>query len=321
VWKNNSKVDVRPDELEMVLKSSYFNKVTDVGLNGGEPSLHSSLDEVVSAVISLKKLKNIYLISNGINAVKLLPGLENAKSLCEKKRVRLHLTISIDGVDNIHDDIRGITGSFIKSIDTIKVIKKYQSKYCDSLSIGVTISNENVNYLAAIKVYLEDLGVAANYHIAVPNKRIDTFYESPYSIMNDRYLIMLAREYFYGIFKFSTSFKERISGFMNYYYLINRERIATCDYLRSDITIDENLDLYLCATASEKIGSLKQFSPSYYIKNKSFNKVLKETEVNCKECDHYVLKPTIRGAYLYIKECLSPIIWIRYMIKANLKIY
>lgn len=315
VWKTKNKTEIDPAELERVLSDPYFAKVTSVGINGGEPSLHSDLSALVHAVCQLKSLKNIYVISNGLNTDRLLSSLKTSQAECRAKKISLHLTVSVDGVGQVHETVRGINGSFEKTMHTIQMIRQNQGLFCDTLNIGCTISNGNIFSLASAKAYFKPMGLPVSYHLAVPNKRIGTFYNQTYSVVDNRYNSMLAREFFYGLFKYSDSLKTQLTSFMNYYFLMYHKRLASCGYLREDITLDENLDLYLCAVASDKIASLKgQALPvRSYVKSHAFQREEKKVEPNCKGCYHYVTFPTIKGFFLFLKEKLKPLVFIEYM--------
>lgn len=94
VWKLQERHNIDYDLLGEALQNSYFNKVESVGINGGEPSLHKNFLEVISIVLTLPRLKYIYIISNGMVEELLLHKLEKAIKLCRKRGVKLHLTIS-----------------------------------------------------------------------------------------------------------------------------------------------------------------------------------------------------------------------------------
>ena len=74
-----------------------------------------------------------------------------------------------------------------------------------------------------------------------------TYTDADYSVLNDKRNSLLAQEYFYGKFKYGDSFKSKFRCFVSYYYLKKqgKKRIVPCQYLRRDITIDENLNMFL----------------------------------------------------------------------------
>lgn len=322
VWAEKDKSEVNIEELTKRIQSEYFNKVESVGINGGEPFLHTNIAGVISVLLLLDKIKSIYIISNGLLTDRTLENLEVIKKLCEDKNVKIYLTISIDGIDEIHDKVRGIKGAFGKSFNTINRINENRTKYCDTLTVGYTISNNNIFDMVESQVFFNKNKLASNFHLAVPNKRIGTFSSADYSVLKNPRSKMLATEFFYSRFKYEKSFRNKMVYFLNYYYLKNdgKIRVSNCEYLLRDITIDQNLDLYLCATASNKIGSLKDNSLDYYVKNKCLDKEKNNIKKLCSQCGHYISKPTVRGFIEFIKEKYSPYIWVVYKIRCKLNL-
>lgn len=321
IWKDKSeKVNMDTVALRKALIDSFFSEVSSVGINGGEPSLYQGFDELLDALFVLKKLRRIYFISNAIISHKLLKMMKTAKERCGEKNIEVHLTISIDGYKEIHDNIRGIPNSFDKTFETLLMIKSNQSKYCDVLDAGCTLSNDNIAYVIQTKVFLESKGITAYYHPAVPNKRLHNFEGQHFSIMNNDRSRMLATEYFFGQFKYGNKnlLRGRLRSFLTYYYLLNHGncRLAGCNYLRGDVTITENLDLCLCATASNAVGNLKEESATELLKKGKFLAEERNVQQYCQGCVHYIIFPTIKGLFLYVKELLKPIVWIRYKMLA-----
>lgn len=320
VWKDQKNVvSIDVEKLSEALRDPFFSEVRLVGINGGEPSTYKHMEELMTAILVLPKLNRIHVISNGIVVQKLMLLMEVIKSKSKSRGIRVYLTISVDGVGEIHDKIRGIPNVFNKTIETIKAIKSDQHRFCDVLDIGTTLSNENIAYVAQIEEFNRTLGVSAYYHPAVPNRRLHNFEgKQGFDIMNSERYKLLATEYFYGKFKFGKGMRNRLRAFLIYYYLKNdgRGRLAGCNYLRSDVTITENLDMYLCATASNKVGNLCESTASEIFRSGAMKREELIVKRNCESCVHYIVFPTVKGFYLFISEVLKPSVWLRYKIKS-----
>lgn len=314
IWNMTNKKHINPDELKNVLLDVYFSKVSVVGVNGGEPSMHPQLEDVIESLFVLKKLKRIHVISNGMVSELLAEKLKKIKPLCESRGVSLYLTLSIDGIEEIHDKTRGVEGAYKKTLSTLKIILCNRKLYCDYVDIGCTISNSNIEAMPAVEVLCKKLGVTSYYHLAVPNERIGTYIDADYSVLNDKRNSLLAQEYFYGKFKYGDSFKSKFRCFVSYYYLKKqgKKRIVPCQYLRRDITIDENLNMFLCACASKKVGELVTNKPHEILKSGNIKKEEVRLKKLCNSCIHYIVYPSFKSLLLYFKEKYSGIIWLRY---------
>ena len=95
-------------------------------------------------MLSLPNLKSISIISNGTLKEQISKKLETIYLNCKNKGVKLNVTFSIDGYGDKHDEIRGVEGSFTKTIETIKSIQNEMHKYCDNLGVICTISKYNI---------------------------------------------------------------------------------------------------------------------------------------------------------------------------------
>jgi len=314
VWKQKIKNDMDVSKLKKIVEDKYLSNVKNVGVNGGEPFLHSQFNEIINCLMKLPKLKNIYIITNGINTKLIVDTLKETKKICKKNNVKLFLTVSFDGVDEIYYKVRGVKNAYDKVYDTIHVIMSNQSEFCDSFSLGTTVSTRNVGYLSQIKNFSSYSNLSVNYHIAVPNRRIFTENVNDYSVLNNQLDKMIATEFFYSEFKCSKSFKKKLLYFQNYYYLVNNgtKRISACSYKKEDITIDENCDVYFCARESKVIGNGYDTPIRNIVKsNKAKRESLRIYE-SCSSCGHYITMPTIKGLLLFIIEIGKPSIWIYY---------
>lgn len=311
VWRDKSRVDIPVENLKQVLSDSYFSKVESVGINGGEPTLHCDIDGVFESLFVLPSLKSIYLISNSINSHRLLSILERLKSKCSARGLFLSVTISLDGIGEIHNHVRGVPNSFDKTAQTISELKNNRLKYCDKFDIGCTVSKHNVFNLAQIDEFCNNQRLDVFYHLAVPNRRIFTFDDYDYSVITDEYAKLMATEFFYGKYISTKKKSKKIAYFINYNYLKNArpKRHAICNFRNKDLTIDENLNLYYCAVASRKIGNLVETPISKLLKSTNAKSVYKDMCNNCDNCIHYASIPNLYGLicflYVYLNDVFA----------------
>lgn len=310
VWKVKNNKDIDSEELMRILSDPFFSKVNAIGINGGELTLVKDIDKIIDAVLSVKTLTNIHVISNGLLPDKLYNVLSLLKSKANKKGVKIGFTLSIDGIGNIHDETRGIPFAFQRSERILEYFVANLEKYCDSFNIGCTISNKNVPYIRETADYLSKYPFRVYYHLAVPNKRIHTFDKSDYYVINDERSRLLALEFFQSLYSETSISKspiDKFRAFANYYFLKSNgtQRLSQCYYKYRDVTIDENLDLSYCATASDTLGSLVANSPSELIKSSNGKKVHIRTMANCQNCVHYSDIPTVKGIILFGLQLLK----------------
>lgn len=308
VWKKNTKFDIDSNNLKECLTDPYFSKVKNVGINGGEFSLVKDFDRVLDAVLVLPRLKDIYIISNGLLPQKILTILEYSKQKCEMNGIKLNFTLSVDGFGDVQNMVRGVPKAFKATQTILDSLVDEPLKYAHSISIGSTLSIANIAYIRQLETFLAKYPFPAHYHLAVPNKRIDTFSDSEkYYILCDEHSRMLAQEYFYNKF-IETETIGKFSYFAQYYFLKNRGkgRLTSCQYKYKDLTIDESLNLYLCATASEIVGDLNQTPASTLVTQTNCRFVEQAVQKQCDTCIHYIYdEPTLKGLVCFISEIIK----------------
>lgn len=306
VWKHHERKDIDATLLKEALKDPFFSELQTVGINGGEFSLVPNFMAVLDALTSLPHLESIYLITNGIATEKIKEHTISAKSFCSAHGISVTLCISLDGVGKVHDTIRGIPGNFEKTMQLIQDITKEKDKYCDNLVIGHTLSRFNIDKVHEVEDYLSPFGLTLDVHLAVPNKRIGTYTDHDrYNILADDKSRQIAAEYFYSRFLYENNLTAKARFFANYYYLKNKGkgRLSNCLYRYRDVTIDENLNLRLCATAGESLGNLEKESASTIINSNSTRKEVRRLLKECDNCIHYAYYPlTTKGRWLFARE-------------------
>ena len=306
--------DLNPAALKQALLDPFFARVQTVGFNGGEPSLHPDLPGLLDALSALPRLRRIYVISNGLHRDRVLSMMSAMKTWCAPRRVRLHLCVSLDGVGETHDRIRGVPGAFDRAWATLSEIHRHPAAYCDALSAGCTLSVGNIAQVKETLAFLEFHGIEGFFHPAVPNKRLRNFDDAPFSLLRDERARMLATEFFYGRFKKAPGWKNRLQAFMIHRYLLLRglERLALCNYRRGDVTLSETLDLCLCATASDPVGNLRDRSASDLLRSGALDREAARVARHCPTCIHYSTFPSFRGLALFVLELLKPAAWLKY---------
>lgn len=310
VWKYKDNKDIDPIALEKALNDPFFSEVTVVGLNGGEFTLVPNFIEILKAVLTLPKIRYIALISNGLLPSKLFAYLEQVKEICTVRNVKFNICISVDGFGERHEFVRGVPNCFSRTKEILDCLAQNPQKYCDSYSVGCTLSKHNIEYIREAEAFFDSYkGLSVEYHLAVPNKRIKTFddYEGYYVLTDERFR-MLCSEFFYEQFKKTEAIAKKKQYYINYYFLTHNGtgRLCTCSYTNQDVTIDENLDLSLCATASDIIGNLKDFTASELINSPKTKEILKTIVSRCDHCVHYSYNSlTVKGRFCFINEMIK----------------
>ena len=163
-WKQlESKENMQLEDYIKII-SSLKNRLTTLILTGGEPTLHPQLNLFVEFALKENNPKTIAIPTNGIVTK---PIIELADFFCQKyPKTLFDISFSLDGMQNTHDKIRGIEGSFEKTIVSItELVKLRDEKKLQNLGINVvtTIGEYNLRQL-------EDLFLYVKQHLNVNHK-------------------------------------------------------------------------------------------------------------------------------------------------------
>ena len=113
-------------------------------LTGTEPFLYPQVTELIDYIVS-RNLR-LHITTNG---TLLSRHAETLVKLCTNPG-SLTLTISLDGIGEVHDSIRGVTGTFdraIKGLQAIDERKKIVGSKWPEVSVCYTISNFNDHHI------------------------------------------------------------------------------------------------------------------------------------------------------------------------------
>lgn len=142
IWKEKKfKKELTIEELRELGKSKYLKNVLFLGVSGGEPFLRKDLVESIIALTkNMKKIKQISFSTNGLLQKKIENDIK--KLLKFKKKIRIDLSVSVEGRKDKNDKIRGIKGGYKKALETIDALKKIKNNRLDiSLRLAILPSN------------------------------------------------------------------------------------------------------------------------------------------------------------------------------------
>lgn len=126
VWKNptDPQKEIQPHELEILPKLKFIN------ITGGEPFVRDDLEEIVKVLLT--KTDRIVISSSG--------WYEDRVYDLFDKYPNLGIRISIEGLQETNDFLRGKEGGFEKGLRILKNLKKRGVK---DLGFGITVSQSN----------------------------------------------------------------------------------------------------------------------------------------------------------------------------------
>ena len=170
IWKDPT--DGLPlRDIERIFSNPFFDKIERVILAGGEPTIRKDLTEVASFFIDrLPRLRAMAILTNGYSTKK---TLDVAQSILDRMDAAgsgqyLALQISLDGIGDAYNKIRGIEKAWARTHETVlqlQTLSKLRSNL--GLMLHVVMQPKNLDQLSTIDSFAHDLGIPILFSPAV----------------------------------------------------------------------------------------------------------------------------------------------------------
>ncbi len=137
-WRRAPGEEMSLEELEEFFRRQ--NCFSWIDLTGGEISLREDLPEVMRAVAGLsRRLVLLHFPTNGYLTGRILEAVRAVKKRPGRKFV---VTISLDGPPEVHDRLKGMTGSWERALETFAALRRERGV---EVFLGMTLQKENLS--------------------------------------------------------------------------------------------------------------------------------------------------------------------------------
>jgi len=147
-WKwGNRKEDMTLEQLEPVMDSPFWGAVENLNISGGEPTTRLDLPEMVEMFQRrLPRLRKIGINTTGLTPARAIPMLTRIVKFCAEHGLLISIRVSLDGIGDVHDQVRAVKNGFDKASKTIEAMQAL-AKAHDNFSFGIasTIFATNLN--------------------------------------------------------------------------------------------------------------------------------------------------------------------------------
>ena len=141
------------EEIDNIARS--VPNLVALSLTGGEPFLRRDYTDIVRAFLRHTDLKSLTSVTNGVKLDRILPHVE---TLLRESDLNIFLTVSLDGSEKAHNEIRRRKDGFARSIETIRELSKLRDRY-PRFAVGVNSTYIGTNFHDLMELYdvLEDV--------------------------------------------------------------------------------------------------------------------------------------------------------------------
>jgi MoaA/NifB/PqqE/SkfB family radical SAM enzyme len=269
-WKKPGKDDLRIDEIERIF--AQLPRLDAVRLTGGEPFVRRDLADIAHLAVKHLDPAILHVTTNGFLTDRIV-------DFCERRprRVPLNLLVSIDGVEEAHDEIRGHRGAFREAMRTLEALAPRRKELRLNLAVNQTIVDAaGARDYRKLREHLSQLDIHNQVVIAYKES-------ATYSVAKD---VELAPPYPGAFEPFGEITREQLTALFDElevdlasypraeraakrYYLDGiRNRLIShlaqpnpvCVALRAHLRIFPNGDVPVCQFNSKRVGSLREQS-------------------------------------------------------------
>lgn len=290
---NRYKAPSKPDEEISVdtikkLPQMYFTNIT-----GGEPFIRSDLKDIVRELY--KKSDRIVISTNGFFTDRII-------DLC-KEFPNVGIRISIEGLEETNNAIRGLDDGFNRGYTTLK--KLVEMNHPD-VGFGMTVQDANAKDLVPLYEFSNEM----NMEFATASLHNSFYFVEAKNIIKDRPMVAENFEKLINELLKSNSPKKWFRAYFNHgliNYIYGQERLLPCDMAFDTFFIDPYGDVMPCNGTKEKevMGNLNEQSWDELWNSKQADKV--RAKVRCCNRNCWMIGSVSPAMHKYIWK---PATWV-----------
>jgi len=245
IWQLPSGAELAPQDYRKLPRT-----LRDINITGGEPFLRDDLVEIVRVLDEHCDHPRIVISTNGFERRRIMHAAPELMKMGRK----VGLAVSLDGIGEKHDEIRGVPGGFDKVVETLTQLRTIRYR---NVRVAFTAQRDNVKHLGAVY----DLSRQFGFEFTTSVAQNSEFY---FSTGDNRTVdpVDLAGELTYVMRKelLSASPKRWLRAY--FYrgvlrYNVSKERILACRAGRDSFFMDPEGFVYPCLTLNRPMGDLR----------------------------------------------------------------
>lgn len=281
IWEFPPREEISIEALEKIFKG--LDNLSWIDLTGGEVTLREEILEIIKLIIkNSNKILIFHISTNG--------QLPDKVFLLAKEILKFNLipviNIGIDGPQIINDQLRGVKGAYLNSLETFKKLKKLNKGY---YYLSCTISNLNIDYIDDFLINLKkDI---PNFNLS--DLHFNLFHSSHHYYNNQdinglsgldietvkKYLLLCKRG---NPVKFFLE-KEYVKGLSEYFK--GNKFPVKCQALNASCFINPYGEVYPCGIYNKVVGQLKDYDFDMHSLWNSRNSFMIRKKIEDRDCE------------------------------------
>jgi len=270
-WKwGDRKSDMTLAQLEPVMNHPFWGAVENLNISGGEPTTRNDLPDMVEIFQRhLPRMRKVGINTTGLTPHRAIPMLTRIVEFCAKNDILISIRVSLDGIGDVHNQVRDVKRGFEKASQTIDAMQAL-SKVHDNFQFGIasTIFATNMEDAENILAWARTKGLDVVFNMLrftdamLHNKQLEEkigFREREETFMRKFFLDRVQEE---------SVLSGQAFMYLHYADMIANgyQRTMPCPFQSQGLLLNPNGDLHYCEN-SEKLGNvLDDSAESLYFK-------------------------------------------------------
>ena len=254
-----------------LLSLAEIRKVSDslgrllwVAFSGGEVFLRDDLVDIAAVFHDRNKPRILLFPTNGLLPESITDQTERILRRCPKSVVVVK--VSLDGLDDRHDELRRAPGAFDKALETYRSLGRLCSRYPNlELGVNTVFLSENQDRMDEIIDFVADLDTGGTHTISMVRG----------NLVEDRYKSVDVRKYRRAADRLEQNLKDGLTGIHRFAggrfkaaqdilqrRLIGRtleadRRLVPCYAGNLNLVLTETGEVYPCEVLGQSLGNVR----------------------------------------------------------------
>lgn len=147
-WKHGDrKSDMTLEQLEPVMDHPFWGAVENLNISGGEPTTRNDLPEMVELFARhLPRMRKVGVNTTGLTPQRAIPMLTRIVKFCAEQDLLISARVSLDGIGDIHNQVRHVKRGFEKACQTIDAMQALSKEHANfQFGIAATLFATNLD--------------------------------------------------------------------------------------------------------------------------------------------------------------------------------
>jgi sulfatase maturation enzyme AslB (radical SAM superfamily) len=263
-WKRGDrKSDMTLDEIDKAFSSGLWKHIENANISGGEPTTRNDLVDIARVMLDrFPRLRKLGLNTTGLTPHRAIPMLTKIVELCHERGVIFSMRVSIDGVEDMHNQVRQVKRGFEKANQTIRAMQDLQKRYSFNFGISTTIFHMNLDDAENILAWArkENLDIVFNMVRFTEPMLGNSDLAATCAPVGEEEERM--RQFFLDRVRTDSLFDGQNYIYMHYADMIANgyHRLAPCPFQTQGIMLNPDGGLFFCEN-SDVVGNVRDADP------------------------------------------------------------